>query len=88
MFIASTEFSFDVDIRDSKCKRLSFTEMLRHCYEIRNKSRVVVKACTLDGHAKCFTLSDKHDIENTICHISGELDLSEEKSDTNPRVNS
>ena len=87
MFMAAKEFSFDVDIGDSECKRLAFTEMLRHCYKIRNKSKVVVKAYTLDGHAKWFTLSDKHDIESTIGHISGELDLSEEKSDTNPTVN-
>lgn len=33
-----------------------------------------------------FTLSEKHNIESTIDHIWGEIDLSEDQSDTNPYI--
>ncbi len=85
MKLASNDTSFQADIGDDEDKRLAFTEMLRHSY---NKKKVVVVAYTLDGKKKWFTLSDKHNIESTIGHISGELDLTEDQSDSNPYISS
>lgn len=87
MFLASKEFFFDVDKGDNESKRLMFTEILRHCYKIKYKSKVDAKEYTLYGHAKWFTISYKHDIESTVGIISGELDLTESKSYLNPTVN-
>lgn len=47
----------------------------------------MVKAHTIDGKYKWFTLSDKHNKESTIGHISGEIDLGEDQSDTKPICN-
>ena len=85
----SKGISFDVDIADNEDKRVAFTETLRRIYSKRyGNKKVVVKAHTIDGKFKWFTLSDKHNMESTIGHISGEIDLGENQSDTNPYVNS
>lgn len=85
----SKGISFEVDIADNEEKRLAFSETLRRIYTKRySKKKAVVKAYTIDGKYKWFTLSDKHNIESTIGHISGEVDLGEDQSDTNPYVSS
>ena len=83
---ASNEISFETDIGRSDIKRYAFTEMLRHLYRSNTNSKVVVLAHTLDNKKKWFTLSDKQNIESTIGHISGELDLTTDQSDTNPYI--
>lgn len=80
--------SFEVTIGDNEEKRLAFCEVLRyvitHPPEDENV-RDVVKATTLDGKHKYFTLHDRN-IESLIGHISGEIDLQTDESDTNPFV--
>ena len=83
----SNDVGFEVDIGDSDYKRLAFTETLRQIYKGRyNKKKAVVKAFTIDDNYRWFTLSKEHDIESTIGHISGDIDLSTNQSDSNPYV--
>ena len=82
----SKEVGFETDIGKTDEEKYAFTEMLRKIPTMRLRSKVIVRATTLDGKRKWFTISDKHNIESTIGHITGELDLTEDQSDTNPHV--
>ena len=82
---ANKKQSFTVDIGDKEDKRLAFAEMLRNLYK-NCKDKVLVKATTLSGSSKWFTLSHEHDIEKIVGHISGVIDLETDSSDTNPWV--
>lgn len=82
---ATNNISFDIAIGDDDCKKLAFTETLRHCISDQNR-RVVVKGYNIDGTYRYFTLSDRYRIEHTIGHIAGTLDLNEEYSDTDPII--
>ena len=77
--------SFETDIGEDEDKRLAFTESLRQIYKKkRGSQKVVIRAYDFNGKYKWFTLSDKHNMESTIGHISGEMDLATDQSDTNP----
>ena len=78
------KISFETVIGDDEDKRLAFCEMLRHCYSLDVNVRPVIKAHTIDGTYKYFTLSDNHDLNNTIGHIAGTIDLTTYSSDENP----
>ena len=79
--------SFETDIGEDEDKRLAFTESLRQIYKKkRGSQKVVIRAYDFNGKYKWFTLSDKHNMESTIGHISGEMDLATDQSDTNPYV--
>lgn len=88
MLYVNRRISFDVLIGDDEDKRLAFCEALRKCYSLKGDERPVVKAHSLDGTYKYFTLSDKWMIDNTIGHIAGTVDLIEDASDVNPNYNS
>ena len=80
------EISFDIDIGDDEDKRLAFTETLRQLHKSK-KGKIVVKAISLNGEDyKWFTLSQSKNINITISHISGSIDLNEDSSDNNPYV--
>ncbi len=83
---ANNEIDFEMDIAQDDNKRYAFSETLRQLYKKRTPSKVVVRAETLDKQQKWFTLSNKHNLEATIGHITGELDLTEDQSDTNPVI--
>ena len=86
MVKAKKEISFDIDIGDDEDKRLAFTETLRHIVG-KAKIPVVVKSMSLDGKEyKWFTLLKNRNIDTTIGHIAGTIDLAEDSSDTNPWV--
>ena len=86
MVKSKKEISFDIDIGDDEDKRLAFTETLRHVVG-KTKTPIVVKSLSLDGKEyKWFTLSKNKNIDTTIGHIAGTIDLSEDSSDTNPWV--
>lgn len=76
-FIYNTndEISFEIDIGDDEDKRIAFTEMLRYIYSHKTTTRPVVKAYSLDGSYKWFTLSNKFNMDSTIGHIVGTIDL-------------
>ena len=84
---ASQEIDFETDISQDDSKRYAFTETLRQLSRKRTPSKVIVRARTLDGQNKYFTLSNKNNIETTIGHISGEIDLVEDQSDVSPVIN-
>ena len=86
MIPAGQGIGFATDINQDEDKRYAFTEALRQIHKKTNVGRPIVKAIALDGTYKYFTLSDKHNIESTLGHITGELDLSEDQSDTNPYI--
>lgn len=75
-----------MDIAHDDNTRYAFSETLRQLYKKKTPSKVVVRAKTLDHKSKWFTLSNKHNLESTIGHITGELDLTEDQSDTNPVI--
>lgn len=66
---ASQEIDFETDISQDDSKRYAFTETLRQLSRKRTPSKVIVRARTLDGQNKYFTLSNKNNIETTIGHI-------------------
>ena len=79
---ATRGVSFGTDIGEDEDKRLAFTETLRQMYKTRYRSKkIVVRAHTIEGSSRWFTLSDKNDMEATIGHISGEMDLETKQSD-------
>ena len=80
----NNRISFNVAIGDDEDIRIAFCETLRKCYKINTKDRPVVKAYSLDGSYKYFTLSDTFIIDNTIGHIAGTIDLTTDTSDSNP----
>ena len=85
MIKAKNEISFDIDIGDDEDKRLAFTETLRHI--VGKTKNLVVKSMSLDGNEyKWFTVSNSKNIDTTIGHIAGTIDLAEDSSDTNPWV--
>ena len=80
------EISFEIDIGDDEDKRLAFTETLRQLHK-NKKCKIVVKAISLDGEEyKWFTLSHSRNIDITIGHIAGTIDLNEDCSDNNPWI--
>ena len=79
--------SFDVVIGDDEDKRLAFCESLRQCYKLTTKKRPVVKAHSLDGTHKYFTLSDKRNTDYTIGHIAGTIELTTYASDEGDTYN-
>ena len=83
---ASKEIDFDIDIAQSDARRYAFTETLRQIAKQRIASRVIVCTYTLDGQFKYFTLGNNTNLETTIGHISGEVDLLEDQSDVNPVI--
>ena len=86
MVKANKEISFEVDIADDEDKRLAFTETLRQIHK-NSKAKVVVKSESLDGNEyKWFTLSKAQNIDTTIGHIAGTIDLADDCSDVNPWV--
>ena len=82
---ANKKETFEVQIGDDEDKRLAFTEMLRNIYKTC-KDKIVIKATNLDGTSKWFTLSKNQEIEKTIGHLAGTIDLQTDSSDINPWV--
>ena len=85
MIQINNKTSFDVIIGDDEDRRLAFCEALRKCYSLNGDKRPIVKALSLDGTHKYFTLSDRYMIDNTIGHVAGTIDLLEDASDINPQ---
>ena len=71
MIPAGQGIGFATDINQDEDKRYAFTEALRQIHKKKNVGRPIVKAIALDGTYKYFTLSDKHNIESTLGHITG-----------------
>ena len=80
----NNRFSFEIVIGDDEDKRLAFCETLRQCYKLASRDRPVVKAHSIDGTHKYFTLSEKHEIDYTIGHIAGTIELTTYSSDDDP----
>ncbi|KAK8888354.1 hypothetical protein M9Y10_039422 [Tritrichomonas musculus] len=80
----NNRFSFEIVIGDDEDKRLAFCETLRQCYKLSSRDRPVVKAHSIDDTHKYFTLSDKHEIDFTIGHIAGTIELTTYSSDDDP----
>ena len=86
IYNTNNEISFEIDIGDDEDKRIAFTEMLRYIYSHKTTTRPVVKAYSLDGSYKWFTLSNKFNMDSTIGHIAGTIDLNTDESDMNPYI--
>ena len=86
MIPAGQGIGFTTDINQDEYKRYAFTEALRQIHKMKHVGRPVIKAIALDGKYKYFTLSNKHNFESTSGHITRELDLTEDQSDTNPYI--
>lgn len=72
MKVAIKGIGFTTDINQDEYKRYAFTETLRQLYKLRPGGRPVIKAIALDGKYKYFTLSNKHNFESKLEHITGE----------------
>ena len=86
---ARKQISLDIVIGDDEDKRLAFTETLRQIYKTTpNNRKIIVKGYNLNGTYKYFTLSaqSKWNINDTIGHIAGTLDLTTQSSDENPYI--
>ena len=87
MINVNNRVGFEVAIGDDDDKRIAFTETLRSCYKIRDPNlKIIVKAYNLNDSYKFFTLSSDYDMNNTIGHIAGTIDLNTDSSDENPYV--
>ena len=86
MINASKEIDFETDIGEDENKRYAFTETLRQLYKKRTPSKVVVRAQDLNKNWKYFTLSNKHNLDITIGHIIGDIDLTVDQSDVSPVI--
>ena len=86
MMKANKEISFEIVIGDDEDTRMAFTETLRQLHK-KNKKNVVVKSESLDGEEyKWYTISSARNIDTTIGHISGTIDLNDDCSDNNPWI--
>lgn len=80
----NNRFSFEIVIGDDEDIRLAFCETLRQCYKLASRDRPIIKAHSIDGTHKYFTLSEKHNIDFTIGHIAGTIELTTYSSDDDP----
>ena len=77
-----------VDIGDDSEKQYEFVKVIRWLSDnVKNPFKVIIQARELSGRQRQFTLmKEKNNIETTIKHILGEIDITIQESDYNPNA--
>ena len=83
---ARNHIGFEVNIGDDSEKQYAFTQVLKYLHKTQmNDVFPIVHASELSGRNRYFTINNKYNVDNMIGHILGNIDVTQDASDNDPK---